>query len=122
MRTCSALNLINLFMALRGLHQLMSTIHTTAEAGKVIKYAPMFPRLRRASAYAPRQMRAAGAEKMEYFITFPASALVWKALLGAPSVHLRSDFSPQGAFPWPPARGVPPFWTDFRHKWPTKFP
>ena len=30
-------------------------------------------------------MRAAGAEKMEYFITFPASALVWKALLGASS-------------------------------------
>ena len=44
----------------------MSAIHTTAEAGKVIKYAPMFPRLRRAFAYALRQMRAAGAEKMEY--------------------------------------------------------
>ena len=28
-------------------------------------------------------MRAAGAEKMEYFITFPASALVWMASLGA---------------------------------------
>ena len=46
-----------------------------------------------------------GAEKMEYFITFPASALVWKALLGAPSVHFGSDFLPQGALPWPPARG-----------------
>ena len=50
-----------------------------------------------------------GAEKIEYFITFPASALVWKALLGLPSVHFGSDSSPQGAFPWTPARGYPPF-------------
>ena len=98
--------------------QFMSAIHTTAEAGKVIKYAPMFPRLRRASAYAPRQMRAAGAEKMEYFITFPASALVWKALLGAPSVHFGRGSSPQE----PPARGGTPFWTGFWHKRQVKFP
>ena len=50
-----------------------------------------------------------GAEKMEYFITFPASALVWKALLGASSGHFRAHFPPRGPSLWPPARGVPPF-------------
>ena len=53
-------------------------------------------------------MRAAGAEKMEYFITFPASALVWKALLGAPSVHFGSVSLPEGAFPWALAKGGAP--------------
>ena len=51
----------------------MSAMHTTAEDGKVFQYAPMF-------AAGRMQMRAAGAEKMEYFITFPACAPVCKAI------------------------------------------
>ena len=50
-----------------------------------------------------------GAEKMEYFITFPASALVWKAFLGTSSGHFWRHLPPRGPFPWAPARGYPPF-------------
>ena len=47
------------------------------------------------------------AEKMEYFITFPASALVWKALLGAPSERFWGRFPTLGALSGP-SQGVPP--------------
>ena len=67
-------------------------------------------------------MRAAGAEKMEYFITFPASALVWKALLGASSGHFWAHFLPLGASLLAPGQGVPPFWAGFRSKVAAEFP
>ena len=43
---------------------------------------------------------------MEYFITFPASAVVWKALLGASSGHFGAHWPPRGASG---LGGVPPF-------------
>ena len=49
-----------------------------------------------------------GAEKMEYFITFPASALVWKALLGASSGHFLGSFPAPKAPPCGPRPGGTP--------------
>ena len=49
-----------------------------------------------------------GAEKMEYFITFPASALVWKALLGASSGHFWGHYLPREALPEAPGQGGAP--------------
>ena len=55
------------------------------------------------------KLSASGAGKMEYFITFPASALVWKALLGAFSEHFWAHSPPPGAHSGPRPGGYPPF-------------
>ena len=104
---CRSLNWPRRTLVSPDLHQFMSAMNTTAEAGKVIKYAPICPRLRRASAYAPpRGGRCAPqARKNGVLHHFSSLRIGLEGDFGGAFGAILVPFSALGAFPWPPARG-----------------